>query len=423
MFHLLIFLALTAYLTALFIQIVREDNVSGKIRNALIIKGFMVVGIAILLLALQTTGYYLLAGNTTAPLNALPYMFYLGYLQHITIAAVAAILLWKAGSWPAGDAKMFILAALAIPVIIPSAAYFPNLLFLSLLINIFIPASLIFILQAAIALPMRILKDAQGNCLTAGRFATTKLKETLRDTANNPAAAVPFLVITMIFGTVRFFRTNYPGLLPVSESAFFALMLLAWPVLAALLKLIPAPAFQYHFPPAAQAAASALSKLNWKWPLVSGIACISLCLLHPLGRLICLNSAYGLTRSIPFMLLHAALRALVDKDTLITLDRHALRQGTILTDNYLKKIHLAAPDYYLKELNKTYPDGLTAEQAEELKLLISQDATTEAALSKISARSGKPFASWIAGGTLITIALNGETVVNLCKYLISLLKR
>jgi hypothetical protein len=67
--------------------------------------------------------------------------FYPLYLQHLGWSVLAGAVLWYAEIWPAGDAKFFMLISAALPVVLPEIKHFPGNLFLSLLVNIFVLAS------------------------------------------------------------------------------------------------------------------------------------------------------------------------------------------------------------------------------------------------------------------------------------------
>jgi hypothetical protein len=77
---------------------------------------------------------------------------YWGYYQlagaHFLLSAAAAMALWWLAVWPAGDAKLFILLAALYPVMGLNTPLPQERLFLSTLINIFIPAAGLLFLRA-----------------------------------------------------------------------------------------------------------------------------------------------------------------------------------------------------------------------------------------------------------------------------------
>ena len=379
---------LAASLLGLFLVISREDNATGKIRNKLILLGFMLLGATLALLALQS------AVNTAFAAALLPPhlagVFFTGYLLHACIAAAAAIALWKGGAWPAGDAKMFILAAMALPLIAPRSANFPRLLFLSLLMNVFIPAGVFFAAEAAAGALRRLYAESGGR---AGAALLVRARAAFTAMEDKTGKAGAFVALTLLFAGVRFMKDAYRGPFHISEPLFFALMMLLWPAL------------------------SSLFKAGGRVILCCAAAGALGAAFHPLGRLLLVNAAYGLTRSLPFTVFNQLLRGLMNRDTLTAPLPGALALGTILTEKYYLRLKQAFPDFYSDNFGTVYPDGLTAGQAERLKALLARPEAAEKGLLPVEARSGQPFAAWIAAGTALTLLLNGGTVLDLCKSL------
>ncbi|HBA60000.1 MAG TPA: hypothetical protein DCZ92_04105 [Elusimicrobia bacterium] len=384
MLHFFTALTLAACLSVLFLRMVREDNATGKIRNRLVLRGLAFVAAAYLLLGLQT-----LAGILPP---ALPAAFFGRYLQHGLITFVAAFMLWKSGTWPAGDAKLFILAALAIPLLIPGAAYFPNTLFIALLINILVPAAVVFIFQAAASACRGALRADRAGVFQAVRCAAAKGAELAAAKLKEPGKAAAFLLLTALFGVARFLRDEYSAVFHMDELLFFALMMVVWPLLSGLLK------------------------IGGRAALGGAALCAGFCSFSPFGRELLTHAGYGITRSIPFLVFYKALEGLMGRDTRVTITPGEISQGTVLSGTYLKKLEKAAPDFYSAHFREKYPDGLTGQQAEDLKAFILRPDTPAPELAAVGAHTARPFAAWIAVGALLTLALHGETVINLCKY-------
>jgi len=68
--------------------------------------------------------------------------FYPKLLMHMLWSACAGVILWYAEIWPAGDAKFYIIISALLPLVNPQIRTFPGYLFLTLLINIFVPAAI-----------------------------------------------------------------------------------------------------------------------------------------------------------------------------------------------------------------------------------------------------------------------------------------
>ncbi len=125
-----------AAFTAWSVSVVSRDLATRKITNASIKAGFKLLLIGLAALGLYTwLGY---AGRAQSFLNS---DFYWLFCKHFFWSAAAGVILWYAEIWPAGDAKFFILVSAALPLADPYLKNFPNFLFLSLLINIFVAAA------------------------------------------------------------------------------------------------------------------------------------------------------------------------------------------------------------------------------------------------------------------------------------------
>jgi len=118
------------------VAVVKEDFEFRKIFNKRTVLGARIFIAAMLLSGVNT--YLGLNGRVSDFLNPI---FYVLFLQHFALTVIAAVVLWYGEIWPAGDAKFFILCSLSLPLINPFIKTFPGYLFLSVLINIFVVAS------------------------------------------------------------------------------------------------------------------------------------------------------------------------------------------------------------------------------------------------------------------------------------------
>ncbi|MBM3245851.1 MAG: hypothetical protein FJZ13_00775 [Candidatus Omnitrophica bacterium] len=149
-----------------------EDIKSGKIRNKWIIIG-------------------LLFGLLISGLNAAFKEMYPGImLPNISIAVLVAYLLWKFGLWSAGDGKLFIAYSLLMPLLRYKEIYFNYFPAFTLLLNIFLPATLFLFSKA-------ILDFFKGN-------SYSEIKDSLRLAAIK--SKNDFLIVFSGFGTVFLFN-------------------------------------------------------------------------------------------------------------------------------------------------------------------------------------------------------------------------
>lgn len=117
-------------------SVVSTDLATNKIPNKKII-----FGIKLLLAALCAHIFMTYYGYKGVYPVFLRWEFYPLLLKHVLWSVLTGVILWYAEIWPAGDAKFFMLVSVALPVIDPQIRNFPDNLFLSLLVNIFVLAS------------------------------------------------------------------------------------------------------------------------------------------------------------------------------------------------------------------------------------------------------------------------------------------
>jgi hypothetical protein len=120
------------------VSVVGVDLATRKIPNSKLVFGARLLLLALGLLLVNTA--LGVDGRVGSYLN---WNFYWLWCVHCFWAALAGVVLWYSGIWPAGDAKFFILAAAWLPVINPFIKNFPNYLFISVLVNIFVAAALV----------------------------------------------------------------------------------------------------------------------------------------------------------------------------------------------------------------------------------------------------------------------------------------
>ena len=132
-----------------------EDIKYGKVRNKWIILG-LVWGLAIIFfffiwyfIASPITHFYYfnilqLPDGSPAPVFTIPLNYLSKVILNVVIALTIAFLMWRFKAWAAGDAKLFMVYSLLIPLKYywkSYLVYFPSFV---LLINIFIPIFIYF---------------------------------------------------------------------------------------------------------------------------------------------------------------------------------------------------------------------------------------------------------------------------------------
>lgn len=121
------------------------------------------------------------------------------------LGAGAAVLLWRLGQWPAGDAKLFAVASFWLAVADPASPLLPWRLPLVFLMNVFIPAAVFVLVRTAVWVWRDKLRHRAGFWREMGlrrmpeylREGTAQLKASLREswarwrasTASDPTTA------------------------------------------------------------------------------------------------------------------------------------------------------------------------------------------------------------------------------------------
>ena len=133
------FISLLSYFT-ISLRILKEDREFGKIRNKEILLGIKVIFFLLLIHISNTIAGYFGYNN-----NYLNLEFYKAYITNFVYSFVFSYILWYAEIWPAGDSKYFVLNLMFLPLINFRINGFPHNLWIIVLINIFIVASVISI--------------------------------------------------------------------------------------------------------------------------------------------------------------------------------------------------------------------------------------------------------------------------------------
>lgn len=371
-----------------------EDWRTRKIRNRLVVGGLLACA-AVLLVLLANS----LLGAGRLRLGALgeyylPLAFYPRLALHLALSLAAGVGLWRWGIWPAGDAKFFALAALFAALIDPNLPGFPLLLCLILLINIFVPAGIVFALETVVVLLLRAprlravdwpkwrkakaevavirareLWPYRGEYLIlvvnlfALFFALQSLSSYVRPFVAEPWGSLSVFVLMFVFwgGLVTVLRNRKVGL------AAFALL-----CAAALVGV-----FHLHLDVGAGFRAAGRMTLN-----------------------------FGMVLSVG----RVAFAWIIERDSLRELRAESLKHGDILSDATWQR--LAAEKELSGKMDPRYVDGLSDADAATLKTWLAGRASGD-----YNVYHTIPFALWIFLGTLLTLSYRGSVVAALAPHL------
>ncbi|MEF3280834.1 MAG: hypothetical protein K6357_07715 [Elusimicrobiota bacterium] len=228
--NLISYISLAAYLLW-GVSVIKEDRETGKIKNSKILLAFKITGILIFANLINTVvGYY---GKSS---NYLNFIFYKQYMIHIFYSIIFSLVLWYGEIWPAGDSKFFIANILFLPLIRYDLKGFPNYIWITTLINIFVFSaffSVFYYLKDNIAL----LKAGDNNAFKEIKeFYLNKIKKIKW---NSPSALFSIFGILSIFAYKQMFNLilgRYVFNIFHRTDIFFFLMFFLWPKISQFLR-------------------------------------------------------------------------------------------------------------------------------------------------------------------------------------------
>lgn len=367
-----------------------QDWRERKIRNSLILLGLLACGAGLLLLLANSVlgarhERFWMLGEYSLPLR-----FYPKLICHVLLSLAAGVGFWRWSIWPAGDAKFFTLAAIFTALIDPNLPGFPYLLFLVLLINIFVPAGLVFVLETLVnlALAVPLLRSVNWRMWLKGRGEVVAIR--VREAWPYRVEYLMLAVNLFAFFFALQAAASRLGRLvpePWGTLAVFVLMVAFWGKVTVVLRNkkvgLAAFAFLVIVVPA--------SALHFHWDARAGFAAA--------GRM---TFNFGMLLSFGRML----FTWLIERDSLRELRTEELQYGVVLSDRTWERIgedkELAA------KMETRCVDGLTHGDVAALKSWLAGRTASD-----YSVYHTIPFALWIFLGTLLTLSYRGSVVAAL----------
>jgi hypothetical protein len=399
------FIRLCTLLLLLWLGIIvsAEDWRTGKIRNKRIMQGLTIFAASLFSLLLVSVIHHLVPGweqRWTSTLGnrlafhiallatpALTRTFYEHYLLHVLLVSLAGLVSWKAGCWPAGDAKFFICTGLTLPLIDPHLRFFPDRLFFVLLLNIFIPACLWFIVQLGGTLGLRMLSSRWELGIKTAReqlrvWAEKKKAEIRPNVAGYCFVVLNFFILFSISQSLRQHATHWLDGLLRNEILVFVVLFVVWDrVYGVMMRKSTTLAFLILM-----GTYMAAGALFFPGHILDDIV-------RGMGMVLRIGMLLMLVKSaINWYFVHMETR---------TIPVAELAQGMLLSEETISGIREDGT-FYAECFQDTYTDGLTQLQALKLRQWGHQDTVTIC--------QTKPFAFWILCGSLITLLLKMDFV-------------
>ncbi|OGS41886.1 MAG: hypothetical protein A3J82_05980 [Elusimicrobia bacterium RIFOXYA2_FULL_69_6] len=325
----------------------------------------------------------------------LPWRYYLKVFIHMGLSLTAAFTMWRLAIWPAGDAKLFILFSLLAVLIDPNIPGYPLLLFMLLLVNIFVPAGLLF---AAETVARVLLRAGELWGVDWGVWLKAKLdvvgvrlREAWPHRYQYLAMAVNLFALFYLSGTAqRYSHRLHWG--AFGNVILFLLMFVAWGKISQVLQDRRA-----GYASVAVLAAAMAWGSHWRGWDVPAIALSALQMAFNFGVLV----------SFARLLFHWH----IERESRRRLSAENIEPGVVLSDDTWQT--LAAEPELAEALGRRLSDGLSVEEAAAVKAwLEGRRSETDYAFYRTI-----PFAVWIFLGSFYTVTQRNNLVTALIPWL------
>jgi hypothetical protein len=386
-----LYIIIVFFIISVLYEIVKEDNKYGKIRNKHILR--ILKGD----LSLLVIHFFInLVNNHNNLVKTIAYSLdYLSLLiTHLFWSTLSSIILWKLNIWPAGDAKLFIILSISIPIIFPFIPWNPKYLYIVLLFNIFIIASLFYMKDVF----KKIYEKYQAN------LKSIEIKNIFKKISKYYLKRISIKVInSILFGTIFFnfskVLSYYLNRLDTSDPLLFFLLYIIMEKLdkyidksGSFLILFFTYILIFIFP-----------KKN-----IENILIVSL------------------RKSISFNIFRSLLLLIINdyfssfKIVKIKLDK--LKPGMRINKQYILSLKEKYPDFQetFPDYEFYYCDGIDTNGVgnliDFLKSKSCKDNTSD--IITVPVIKTNPFAIWIMLGTLITVILGNKSIFFIVKFVI-----
>jgi|GEM_PF-2508233 len=377
-----------------------EDWSQRRVRNRWIILGLSAGAAGLLILLWNSTlGYQHLHLGRIGE-SYLPWRYYPKVLIHTGLSFAAAYTMWRLAIWPAGDAKFFTLFAFLTALIDPNLPGFPLLLFMLLLVNIFVPAGLLFaaetvghMLQRAAGLwgvDWRIWLKARADAIEV------RLREAWPCRYQYLTMLVNLFALFYLAGTAQHYSHRLAWG-PFGNVMLFLLMFVAWGKITMVLR----DRRMGYLALASLAAAMSGGAVFGHWDVLAIIVAA-----------LKMTANFGVFLSVARLVFHWY----IELESLRELRPEHLQPGIVLSDETWQR--LAAEKDLADKLGGRFSDGLAQGEVEAIKAWL---ASRSAAASNPPAASYTfyhtiPFAVWIFLGSLYTVVRRDNLVALLIPY-------
>lgn len=371
-----------------------EDVKFGKVKNKWILLG-LTWGLSVI--ALSLIWYFIASPVTkffseTAPVFTISPAYLIKVMINAAISLMIAFLMWRFNAWAAGDAKLFFIYSLLLPLKYYQKSYLPYFPSFALMINIFIPIFLYLLFRSCLHyskfIYSRLFKPVKADLLKEEdnlKIKSDKKKKVWEAAKSMGVMLLGFITIFLIFGLFQ---------QPIKE--YTSIDISSWQMF------IFAGLIIFSGP---------LSKVFQK-PLTLKVIILVLIVILSYGFISSPQSAWQIIyQTVKIMVIFMAFLTLFRKLIDFYIVRTSLKEIKIgqlepnmnLTEEALGQLK-KDKEYYNEHIGLIYPCGLTKEQVEAIKKW--SDERNE--LETISIYHPFPFVIWMFGGVIITLILQSS---------------
>ncbi len=368
-----------------------EDLKYGKVRNKWVIAGLFWGVFIIFLFALWSlvaepiTRFF----HPTWPVFTISFSYLGNVVLNSFMATLVAFFMWRLGAWAAGDAKLFIVFSLLLPLKYYWQAYFHFFPSFVLLINIFLSVFIYLFIRACLFFVYSFyLKFFKGKEFKKRKKIKREKGFVLQKIKNQISVLLFFISIFMVFGLFRETIELYLSVSVESLQIFVFGMFIVF------------SGFLFGF----------FQKKFFFW-----VALFIFVLVLGTGLFLDSSLAWRVLYSsvktmLIFMIVFSFFRIIIDfyvaKTSVRIVPLENLSENTNLFEIDFNKIK-EDKDFYKKYFSRVYPDGLTGEQVVAVKKWAKEK---QEFLKGVRVYQPFSFVPWMFLGLVITIILRSSLI-------------
>lgn len=378
-------------ITILGTAIVWEDVREGKIRNAVISAG-MLIGFllyTVVCMWLLAVHFGLASGQG---LSFTPFYFFYVFINFL-LAVLCGYLLWRYKVWSAGDAKFFIMLAFLLPLRFYENGYLSYFPSSALLINVFIPIFLFFLLRVIVEMAAHFRKFAADETHFVQAYIERMKKEVTSMTRHKRRSLIVCGTFLLTFLFIPLLKYQTILILPPDPILVFSVFAVFYVL----------QSYAYRF-------IEMFMKKKWfvvglslfiAGYLAIGMAYFRETMFSALSMVVIMGMAFFIVLSI----FERVSNFYIKQNEVEVVQRKDLKPKMVIAEELVENIK--SDTIFSQALGELYPEGISKEQ-----VVLLQEWLKERGKEHIPVYKTFSFAPYIFAGAIITIVLK-QSVVHL----------